>query len=518
MIKNIDNELIKILLSLSNKDQIRYLYNADVLNNEEKKLCDAIIDNYAILGKSNISSVLKQNGMNVEEINSIIPYKESKVLIMIDELIINRRKQYNQKIYADMLDMTNYNVFSKEAIDIINKRYKANIEIKDRNVLNELEFLPDLDEEEVSNEISTGIKKIDEAIHGLPVGKVTSIIGMDNIYRHMVVINMVYKLIMKGKNVLFLSFDYNQKNIYLDLISRHSCDFKLDKPLSKLELLNEKNSYIYNCLFKDIKEYFYTHLILFDKDDLNMQNVFVFQRLFTIANDKFVKSTNKSIDLIVIDGLPNLYIDTSRRVITNRSLVEKEYYSFFKDMASNFLGDGNQMPIVVTNESLSTYNELLNEGVYYNLSYISDITKIYSSVILTVKGDGSSRRSKAIEVSLLKSIDGNLINQILVKADKEYNLIYYTQESVDEKNDSEVMIQYLKKEVEELKEDKVVTDSSNEFLKQSLEKSLKDNEYYKEQLAKEKLNNRDKSIDSEIDSKLLDLFNNEKHSKEERCN
>ena len=83
-------------------------------------------------------------------------------------------------------------------------------------------------------------------------------------------------------------------------------------------------------------------------------------------------------------------------------------------MASNFLGDGNQMPIVVTNESLSTYNELLNEGVYYNLSYISDITKIYSSVILTVKGDGSSRRSKAIEVSLLKSIDGNLINQILV--------------------------------------------------------------------------------------------------------
>ena len=519
MIKNIDDELIKILLSLTNKDQIRYLYNADVLNNEEKKLCDAIIDNYAILGKHNISSVLKQNGMNIEEINSIVPYEESKILIMIDEWTIKRRKQYNQKICNDVLDITNYDVFSKEAIDIINKRYKANIEIKERKILDELECFVDLDEEKLSDGIPTGIKNIDEMTHGLPIGKVTSIVGMDKIYRHMIVINMVYKLIMQGKNILFLSFDYNQKNIYLDLISRHSCDLKFGKSLSKLELINKKNRDTYSCLYRDIKNYFDTHLVLFDEEDLNMQNIFVFQRLFTIANDKFVKSTNNPIDLIVIDGLSNLHIETSRRIITNRNLVEKEYYSFFKDMASNFLGTGDQIPIIVTNESLSTYNELLEQGVYYNLSYISDIVKTYSSVILAVKGDNSSNRSKVIEVSLLKSLDGNLINQILVKADKEYNLIYYTQESLDEKVDNEVMLQYLKNKVEELKEDNERYESAAKFTNNLLENCLNDNRHYKEQLEIERANNKnDTDTNSNIDSSLLDLFNSEGQSKEKACN
>ena len=521
MIKNIDNDLLKILLSLPNNDQIRYLYNADVLNNEEKKLCDAIIENYAILGNRNIPSILKKNGMNIEEINSIVPYEESKILIMIDEFIINRRKEYNKKIYNDALDITNYDVFCKEAIDIINKRYKANIEIKERNILDDLAGFVNSDEEELLDGLPTGIKNIDEITHGLPIGKVSSIVGMDKIYRHMVVINMVYKLIMQGKNVLFLSFDYNQKNIYLDLISRHSCDLKFGKSLSKLELVDRKNIDIYNCLYDDIKDYFYTHLVLYDEDDLNMQNIFVFQRLFTIANDKFVKSTNRPIDLIVIDGLSNLHIETSRRVITNRNLVEKEYYSFFKDMSSNFLGTGNEVSIVVTTDSLSSYNDLLNQGVYYNLSHISDIIKIYSSVILAVKGDNSSSRSKVIEVSLLKSLDGNLINQILVKAEKEYNLIHYTLENLDEKVDNEVMLQYLKNKVEELQEENESYESSAKNTNKLLTNYKNESEYYKKQLEIEKSNNKDKNdtnFDLGVDSKLLDLFNSNEQSKEEACN
>ena len=133
-------------------------------------------------------------------------------------------------------------------------------------------------------------------------------------------------------------------------------------------------------------------------------------------------------------------------------------------MAKNFIGTNNKVAIVVTNESLPMYNQHLEDGVYYNLSFISDTIKNYSDLILAVYGDKNLDKQKMIEVSLLKFANDNKVDKVKVRADKEFSLIHYKIDGIDEPANSNV---YIKRLIEE----KTNLEQENKDLKDSEQKA-----------------------------------------------
>lgn len=451
-LKDIDDEVISITLSEPTIEEVRYLIDSYVLTVSEQKLLERYIECSGLYGVPKIKELLNQLGVNQDEINNKILYDKQTLFDKMCTLITNRRNQENKMIYKKVLEQSDFNVMGNEAVDIINRRYQANIQINDADILADLKDYPNYNViEEIEEGISSGIETIDELTRGIPIGKVSTIISKDREYRHLYVNNLAYNTLMEEKNVLYISINYEKTLVYLEMIARHSCNEKFNKPLSKTELTTKFDENIYNYVYDDVYDQLNNYFKVYDINDFNLQNVFVFQRLFTLANQNFIKKNNKPIDLVIIDGLERLHIDKKRKVLTSRNTVESEYYLFFKEMSLNFVGTNNRIPIVITNESLSVYNEHLENGVYYNLSFISDTIKNYSDLILTVYGDRNLDKQKVINVSLLKFINDNKVNNLKVRADKEYSLIHYKIDSVDEPANSNVLIDRLLEERQSLK-------------------------------------------------------------------
>lgn len=464
-LKNIDEEVISITLSDPKVEEVQYLLNSNVLNNSEEKLLERFLECSGLYGISKIKELLAQLGITKEKIDALKVYDKSELFDRMCDLITKRRKEENDSIYKELLEDSNYDVMGEKAVDIINRRYQSNIQIKDVDTLTALRDYSSFETiEQIGEGISSGIDIIDDLTKGIPLGKVSTIVCKDKEYRHLYVNNLAYNTVMEGKNVLYISINYEKPLIYLEMVARHSCSEKFNKPLSKTELTTKFDEKLYSFVYEDVYDQLNNHFIVYDIDDFNMQNVFVFQRIFVIANKRFTKLNNKPIDLIIVDGLEKLHIDRGRKVITNRNSVESEYYLFFKDMAKNFIGTNNKVAIVVTNESLPMYNQHLEDGVYYNLSFISDTIKNYSELILAVYGDKNLDKQKMIEVSLLKFANDNKVDKVKVRADKEFSLIHYKIDGIDEPANSNV---YIKRLIEE----KTNLEQENKDLKDSEQKA-----------------------------------------------
>lgn len=458
--KVIDEKFLKIVLSIPSASDIRNLITSGTLTKDEINICETIFRNYSILGKSHIENSLIKMGIDSELLKNIKPYSQDEVFNEVGILIEERRKQMNEEIYKLALDNSTYDQFDKQSIDVINRRYKSRIEIEEDNILEELEDFCNLYNKTPEEVLSFCIDYLDENANGIPVGEITSIVSNDKDNRNTYVINLAYNLISKGKNVLFISLNYNKKTTLLNIISRHSCDEKFKKTLSKKELSTtfdeEAYRYVYNDLIDILKE----HLVVYDCKNFNVENVFSFQRLIAKADKSFEESSGKKVDVIIVDGIEQLHIDTDRRIITATNYVETEYYSFFKEIAKDRI-----LPIILTNESLQKYNEMLNSGVYYNLSFISPTVIKYSSVILSIKSNVSMEKKKQIEISILKHPTDNLIDALIVKADKNYSLIHYKINYLEEAENMCVLSERIKKEIREL------NDYNNKLVEDNIELS-----------------------------------------------
>ncbi|MBE6161906.1 MAG: hypothetical protein E7158_06800 [Firmicutes bacterium] len=443
MKKNIiEEELIKILLSEPTTDNIRQLLNADVLNKDEEKLCNEIFKNYSLIGNYQIKRMLQQLEYESGYLDSIEPKNKDNQSIAVGNLIINRRKKQNEEMYKLALNSSTYDEFNENSIDVINRRYKSVIQINEDTILRDLEDYYDLNSNEKG--LSFQIDKLDELTNGIPTG-VTTVIGNNREYRHVYAINLTYNMITKGKNVLYISLNYNKKLTLLDLISRHSYNTeKFNKNLSRVELATAQDENTYKTVYYDLIDDLTSHLVVFDESNFNVQNVFAIQRIIAYASKQFQKATDSSIDLIIVDGIEKLHIDTSRKVVTNRNIVESEYYSFFND---------SSYPVIITNESLEYYADKINEGNHIQLCYLSDVTKYYSKVILSIRGNSASDKAKEMKLSLLKNPNDNLIDEQLITADKNYSYIKYETNDSDDAANSEVKYGRLEQGCNKLKEE-----------------------------------------------------------------
>ena len=438
----IEEDLLKILLSELTTDDIRLLLKSDHLNKDEEKICEEMYHNFIFSGSYQIEKILKQNEYDLDYINSIEKINKNKIDEEIENLIISRRKKQNEDLYKLALDDSAYNTFNENTINVINKRYKSIVQINEDNIIEDLEYYyADADNDKG---LSFQLDKLDEITNGIPIG-ITTIISNEKEYRHVYAINLTYNMIINGKNVLYISLNYNKKMTLLDLISRHSCNNeKFNKGISREEIVRFQDENTYRTVYLDFKDTLASNLVLYDTDSCNVQNIFALQRMITCATNQFEKNNNSKIDLVIVDGIEQLHIDTNRKVITNKNAVESEYYKFYKDI---------KYPVVITNEPKKESIDIINSGGHFNMAFLSDSTKYYSNIIISIRGNSSSDKAKKMKLSLLKNPNDQLIDELLITADKNYAYIKYETDGSNDEISKEIKYGRLEKECNEIKEE-----------------------------------------------------------------
>lgn len=431
----IDEKLIKILNSkCTNKDyisNIKYLFNANVLTNDESKLCDFMLEQLEIIGAVDFSLAMSKFEINITDGSDINGYNKLEVLEKLDEFISQRKREENNHIYQSAIEQAKEGIISKQITDLFFNRYVDAIKIKKSNTL---ENLKTISTNLSKIEISTGSYVIDNMIEGLSSGSITTIVG-NNVeskygsdlinsatdYKGLWALNIAYNALEKGKNVLYFALGKNEEDIYKRFLSRHSCNSKFEKPLTVQEITNslnagfeensstvlkemfEINKNLCNLIHEDFLKIYKNKLIIFDEKEFDISTHHNLQRLIVYAQKEFISNLNTTIDLIIIDDFSCMKLDSNRRSITNKNVIANEYYKYLRRQAKNLLGTEKSIPIVLTISASDGGTGASRNAGNYSLNFVLDEVKIQSDNIMTVYGDKNLKASRKLKLQVIKS-------------------------------------------------------------------------------------------------------------------
>lgn len=434
--EKIDTKLIKILKSEStNKDlisNIKYLINANVLNHIETQLCEKVLEQIELIGIPDLEGALKQLNINYDDLNNILGYEKLKILEKIDDLILLRKEKENKKIQSMALKKVSKGIIDKETTDVFLNRYVEAIHIKENNVLEKLITLKD---EESVIDISTGSIITDHIIGGLGNGTITTITGnkvystengnLKNVtadYKELWAINIAYKALQSGKNVLYIALGKTDANIYLSLLSKHSCNSNFDRPLTKLDLFSKKEKVkdILIPVYEDFKSKYKNHLIVFDERQFDISTHHNLQRLFAYSENDFKTKTKKGIDLIIIDDFTYMKLETNKRSIINKNIIANDYYKYLRNQSKNFLGTGKSIPILITIDPVDSGIGASKNVGNYLLEFLLYEVQALSDNILTIFGSDYLDKVHNVKIQIIKSKKGIMSEATSIIADIDY--------------------------------------------------------------------------------------------------
>lgn len=401
MNKQIDDELLDILNSDITVEQVKYLMKAKCLSKQEENLCECMLKSYALYGKFNLLQVMKEFKIDTNIYLDLKVYKRLEVYKVIDEFIYNRRMLENQQVLEAVLDGTAQNTYNEKVIDLVLKRYRNQIVVKEDESFRELENPEDL---EPNIEISSAIEYVDNLIGGLEDGLLTTIVGTNEEYKTMYAVNIAYRALQDEKNVLFISLGNSTQNIYKQFLCKHSCTPKFDRPISIQELNTKYDRNIYSAVYGDFENNHLSNLILFDNREFDVSTHYNLQRLIVHAQDTFIENTEHGIDLIILDEFSNMKLNVRSKTITNTTTVVNEYYKYLKEQAKGLLGTKKKLPIIITACVNDNGIMALQNRWDFTLNCINQEMKILSDNIISIYGDNNLKTVKKVKVKILKSM------------------------------------------------------------------------------------------------------------------
>lgn len=458
-INKIDEKLIRLLKSDISIDQIKYLVNSSVLNLDEEKLCVSMINNTSIAGFAFLERTLISNDYPKDKFDSIDIVRKNEINIEIEEYIRKLRVIQNESILTKLLDESVSDVYGAEAMNLLRKRYAVSLVDEKEDMFDSLRNFTNNDLESSSIEISSTNEYIDRLTDGICPKCVTTIVSNDKFYNKIFAINIAYGAMVKEKNILYLTASNSKREIYLNFLTRHSClEEKFDKPISYIEFKVKFDENAYQSIYNDFANNLNDRLIIRDSVDIKVLNPYSLQRIFCLSDEKFKKSTNKGIDLIVVDGLEDLRLELGKKTIVNRNSVETEYYKFFNDLALS-----ESIPVIITNLSNLKDDYLLENGSDFSLNYLSEPTKQFSSTILSVYGNTSLRKNNKLKIKVLKSKKDIMKESIDIFCNHDTLLI--------KDNDAEDMKQIITPEFADylVKENEIITQENMDLEKKNYE-------------------------------------------------
>ena len=319
-------------------------------------------------------------------------YEETKKRV-INELLFNASK-YKLKL----------NDLCREAKNI-NLKYTRKIETTIPDNFNILKSK--LLEKNEKVLLSTGIDELDEENVFLQKGKVATVVAYTGDFKTMFSTNVAYNNIKSGNNVLYLSLEISKEDMYYNFLSRHS--YNNDKKLShsdlKVNRLSEDDYKIFDMVYEDFKSNLKSHLIIVDGNDISQYTYKCLDTILSIAEEQFIRTTGKGIDLLIVDHL-NLFKFSSKSN-TNAYAVVNDWMSYFRKKSLNFLNTKKEIAtLCVCQSSREGYKQALKDK-RYSLTSIAEGNEIErsSSLVLSIFTDTELKENNEVFMQVLKLRD-----------------------------------------------------------------------------------------------------------------
>ena len=268
----ISSGIIKLLKSDPEIEKLKDLIETEVLNESEVKLIDDLIFNVGSIGKYALESKLKLIDYDMDEYKNIESLSKYDIDEFIDNIVYQRRCEENKIVLEKALKNSSYEVFEKDCMNLLNKRYETSIYVEKEEDFENLRNYSNDDVLPSSSNCSAGTEYIDELINGLDVGSVTSIVGTSDYYKSLYALNVAYDAISKGKNVLYLSLNQSNKSTYQSFLCRHSYNDRFDKPISIVELKTQFDENLYQEVYCNFENQLKERLIVKDKKNFKVLN------------------------------------------------------------------------------------------------------------------------------------------------------------------------------------------------------------------------------------------------------
>lgn len=457
MKKEIETELIKILNSFSNNNDlvhcINYFINTKVLNKNELVLCTEILNALELTNVFNLKKIVEKQNIHINEDDYKKKYKVTEVFEKQEAFVVKRRQSILEKLqqqaYENLLN-GNYDI---DTIGFIYNRYSDAIFIKEDNTFDELEEI-----NENRDNIITTIPEIDYYLKGLVEGTITTIVGDNMHYKSILSLNIAYNAIKNGRNVFYLSIGNTKKNIYKRLLVRHSCSEDRFQKLS-LGLSYNVLDRNYGAVYYDFKENLLNNLIVLDEEENYISTHFSLLKLISYTDRKFRDRSNKGIDLIIIDDLSYMKLFDGKRFISNKNTIANEFYSFLKNQAIRLLG-GRSIPILATYGTLNSFR-------YNSELSIPDIITNLSDNIIMVSCEQADIKTSKMFVQVCKNSNSDEVMDIAVPIPCDYAYWYiYDNFSIEDELNPKLALEEARRENNRLLiENNAYIGNNNEILR-----------------------------------------------------
>ena len=213
--KELDITLLTILMANTNNKyyvhNLRYLLNADVLSKDEETICYSLLKQIELYGHINLPVALNELSYKLDDIENCEELNYASMFTTIDELIQNRREEENKALMKEAIESGSPQLYTGKMLETFFNRYANNITVSKDD---DYEKLSEPDYITPPKTISCANEYIDSLIGGLEIGTITTLVGTYDNYKSLWALNIAYKCLKSGMNVMYLSLGTKRIEVY----------------------------------------------------------------------------------------------------------------------------------------------------------------------------------------------------------------------------------------------------------------------------------------------------------------
>ena len=278
--------------------------------------------------------------------------------------------------------------------------------------------------------------QIDKYFCGITPSTTLCIAGNDLETNRFFAIQLLYKALKKGLNICYLSFNRSKSLMLLEFIAKYILEN--DKSCNYNEIINKKLSeQKLKSVLASFQELYSSNLKIVDIKDFQELNETYIRQTLGVINSTFFESCKKGIDIVIVDSIEDLRIDTMKGTINNLRTVISRYLDFFSELKQLSFYNNISILLLSTYTNSGTCNAVYNDG---NVS-VKDIKENilhHADMIISVycNQNGIEDFKNECKVKVLKDNNMPIMSEpISVKLDRNYFCFFKEKRYIKLKND-----------------------------------------------------------------------------------
>lgn len=414
--EKIFNHILKLFCykKISIKD-MENLLKLQVFTNYEKERVEECLQMMKTLGYVDYEKYIQEHRYYTVEDNEEIN-QESKVIYSMIQWFIEERSTVSivNEIYK-IRQAEKYH--SRREIDNMMSKLKARFQKNDdlrlsvfakkickKNLDN---IYSDIDSLYLKE--SKGIKfnnEIDKYFSGINPDTNICVVGNNIEINRFFAIQLLYEALKKGLNICYLSFNRSKISILLEFIAKYGIE--KDKNYNYDDIIKRKiKQEDLKKMAENFRLRYGENLNIVDDTDLEEFNEIYIRQTLNIVDCAFLSNSNKGIEIIVVDSLEDLHIDTTKGAIHNQQAILSYYLELFRDLKKlSYYKDVSV--IMMSDFSNSGRSTAINNDGNVSISDTKTELSHYADIIVSVYNNTNSLEELQDECKVKVLKDNNM--------------------------------------------------------------------------------------------------------------